>query len=95
MKFSKILSGLAVAAAFSIVTVAAQAVPVQTITNGPQVNPGDVSGWSAHQNRVNSRNYNRLVETNPAFRAYRMRKECAPVTDPQLHQECIQSFNVN
>jgi hypothetical protein len=51
------------------------------------------TNWSAHQNVINSQRYTRLVETDPAFRAERMRKECGPITDPQLHAQCIASFN--
>ena len=29
---------------------------------------------------------------NPAFRAKRIREECGPITDPQLHEECVASF---
>lgn len=93
MRFRKVLSGLAVAAAFAIGTAVAEAAPVQLVTNGPQVNRGDLSGWSARQDRIESRRYSRLVATNPGFRAYRMRRECGPVTDPKLHQECIESFD--
>lgn len=68
--------------------------PDQMITNGPQADPGDNSGhWSARQNVIESHRYDRLVETSKAFRAARMRKECGPITDPQLHASCIASFN--
>jgi hypothetical protein len=30
--------------------------------------------------------------TNPAFRAKRIAQECGPVTDPELHQSCLASF---
>jgi hypothetical protein len=69
-------------------------VPDQLITNGPQASPGDRSAnWSARQNVIESHRYDRMVETNPAFRAARMRKECGPITDPQLHASCIATFN--
>jgi hypothetical protein len=65
----------------------------QVLTNGPQTNPGDVSpSWSAQQNVRESEHYDRLLETNPGFRQARMRKECGPITDPQLHQQCLDSF---
>ena len=65
----------------------------QLITNGPQTNPGDVSpSWSAQRNVAESENYDRLLKGNPAFRQARMRKECGPITDPQLHQQCLDSF---
>ena len=63
------------------------------ITNGPQVNPGDVSpSWSPQRNVAESEQYDRLLKGNPAFRQARMRKECGPITDRQLHQQCLDSF---
>ncbi len=66
----------------------------QLITNGPQSNGVEQSGnWSARANVIQSRRYQRLVDTNGAFRAARMRKECGPITDAQLHAQCAASFN--
>jgi hypothetical protein len=68
--------------------------PPQVVTNGPQTDPGDVSpNWSARRNVIESQHYDRLVETNRAFRQARMRKECGPINDPQLHADCLASFN--
>jgi len=68
--------------------------PPQVVTNGPQTNPGDVSpSWSARQNVIESQRYDRLLETSRGFREARTRKECGPVTDPQLHANCLASFN--
>src|SRR5215469_13036331 len=65
----------------------------QLITNGPQTNPGDVSSsWSAQRNVAESEQYERLLKGNPAFRQLRMRKECGPITDPQLRRQCLDSF---
>jgi hypothetical protein len=65
----------------------------QLITNGPQVNAGDVSpSWSPQRNVAESEQYDRLLKTNPAFRQARMGKECGPITDPQLHHQCLESF---
>lgn len=65
----------------------------QLVTNGPQANvEAQQPDWSPRQNVVDSRRYTRLVETDPAFRNARMRKECGPVTDAQLREECIASF---
>src|SRR5215472_1182190 len=65
----------------------------QLITNGPQTNPGDVSpSWSAQRNVVESEQYETLLNGNPAFRQARMRKECGPITDPQLHRQGLDSF---
>jgi hypothetical protein len=67
--------------------------PPQVVTNGPQTNPGDVSpNWSARQNVIESERYDRLLETNAAFRRAREAKECGPVTDPQLHANCLATF---
>jgi hypothetical protein len=50
------------------------------------------SGSSARANVVQSQRYDWLLETNRAFREARMRKECSPIYDPQLHQQCLASF---
>jgi len=66
---------------------------IQVITNGPQTNPGDVSpSWSPQRNVSESAQYERLVKESPAFRQTRMRKECGPITDSQLHRQCLDSF---
>lgn len=93
--FSKTATGLALAAACVLgiaIAQPAQAQPPEVVTNGPQTNPGDVQGWSARQNVIQSQRYDRMVATNPAFRASRMKKECGPINDPQLHAQCIASF---
>jgi hypothetical protein len=64
------------------------------VTNGPQATPGDSSpSWSARQNVIASQHYDKMLETNRAFRQARMRKECGPITDPQLRQSCLASFS--
>jgi len=64
------------------------------VTNGPQTDPGDVSPtWSARQNVIDSKNYDRVLESDSAFRQTRIRKECGPINDPQLHASCIASFS--
>ena len=66
---------------------------VQVVTNGPQANVEAQSpNWSAQQNVIDSQRYDRLVEINGAFRQARMRLECDPIADPQLHASCIASF---
>jgi hypothetical protein len=66
----------------------------EVVTNGPQTDPGDVSpSWSARQNVIDSQRYDRLLQTSRGFREARMRKECGPITDPQLHASCLASFN--
>jgi hypothetical protein len=66
----------------------------QVVTNGPQSSGFERSGgWSAQQNIKQSERYSHLVQTNHAFRAQRMRTECGPITDADLHARCVQSFN--
>jgi hypothetical protein len=66
----------------------------EVVTNGPQTNPGDMTpSWSARQNVIQSQRYDRLLETNRGFRQARMRKECGPITDPELRQQCLASFH--
>jgi hypothetical protein len=50
------------------------------------------SSWSPVQNIKESERYDRLVATDPAFRRMRERAECGPITDPVLHQQCLESF---
>jgi hypothetical protein len=64
-----------------------------TVKHAPIANPGDVSeSWSAQQNVLESKQYEQLLRTNPAFRQTRIKKECGPITDPQLQQSCVASF---
>ena len=66
----------------------------EVVTNGPQTNPGDVTpSWSARQNVIQSQHYDRLLESNRGFRQARMRRECGPITDPDLRQQCLSSFH--
>lgn len=66
----------------------------EVVTNGPQTDAGDISpAWSARRNVVDSERYDRLLQTSSGFRAARMRQECGPITDPQLHADCLASFN--
>ena len=58
-----------------------------------QADQGDVAPpAAARRNVIESREYDRALETNRAFRQSRMRKECGPITDPQLRQSCLESF---
>ena len=45
------------------------------------------------QNVRKSQQYDYLVRTNSSFRAYRVRKECGPITDAELRADCIGSFS--
>jgi hypothetical protein len=47
---------------------------------------------SASQNVKESEAYDRLICSNPSFRAKRIAQECGPINDPQLHQSCLASF---
>ena len=65
----------------------------QLVTNGPQFTPGDDAGRAAaEQNVRESAEYGALLRTNPAFRAIRIKKECGPISDPELRASCIGSF---
>ena len=47
---------------------------------------------SAAANVRQSEQYEQELRSNPSFRAQRMKQECGPINDPQLHQQCIDSF---
>jgi hypothetical protein len=83
------------AAAAAVPAAHAQNAPgEQVITNGPQSSSVEQSGnWSARRNVIESERYSRLVHDNARFRAQRMRIECGPITDPQMHQDCLDSFS--
>jgi len=69
---------------------------VQVVTNGPQSSGVEQSGnWSPQRNIIESERYSQLLRTSPHFRAQRMRLECGPIADPQLHDQCVQSFDQN
>jgi len=60
----------------------------------PIAEPGDSSAsWSARRNVVDSDRYERLIHTSPAFRAARIRQECGSINEPDLHQQCVASFD--
>lgn len=64
----------------------------EVVTNGPHAYPPQPPGWSPEKNVLQNEHYTRLLEHNRAFREARMRRECGPITDPQLHQNCLESF---
>ena len=65
-----------------------------TVKHAPIVSPGDVSeSWSSQQNIIASKQYEQLLRTNPAFRKARMQKECGGITDAELRQSCLASFD--
>jgi hypothetical protein len=46
----------------------------------------------ARANVIQSERYSHLLRTDPSFRAKRIAEECGPITDPQLHAQCVASF---
>jgi hypothetical protein len=46
----------------------------------------------AAANVKQSEQYEQALHSNPSFRAKRMQEECGPINDPQLHQQCVDSF---
>jgi hypothetical protein len=47
---------------------------------------------SAAANVRQSQRYEQVLHSNPSFAKKRMQEECGPITDPQLHAQCIASF---
>ena len=65
-----------------------------TVKHPPVANPGDTSAtWSPQQNILDSKRYEQMLRTNPAFRRARMQKECGGITIPELRESCLASFN--
>jgi len=60
--------------------------PAGTASEPPSLDP------NANANVRASQQYERLLCTNPAFRAKRIAEECGPLDDPQLHQSCVVSL---
>ena len=87
---------LAFAAACLAVTIPAASAqtgsPTVVVEPPPRVDPGDVN-CNPLANLKEAQQYDRLLQTNPAFRMARIQKECGPITDPQLHADCVASFN--
>ena len=93
---TKTITSLAFAAACLAMAAMPTARAQELVTNGPQTSPGDYAGaWSAAQNVRQSQRYDRLLQTSWRFRQARMAKECGPITDPQLHDQCVASFDQN
>lgn len=67
-------------------------VGTRVVTNGPQTNWGDFDHSLAARNNAESAQYERLLRTNPGFRQARMQRECGPIADPQLREQCLASF---
>ncbi len=93
---SRTVVGIAFAAgcvlAFGATPPAKAQVNTQVLTNGPQASIGDQGSWSASRNNAESAQYERLLQTSPGFRQSRMQKECGPITDPGMRDQCMASF---
>jgi hypothetical protein len=76
-----------------LTTIAAFPGPTAQAASRYQHSASAASSSSSQQNIRESERYDRLVATDPAFRRLRIRVECGPVTDPVLHQQCIESFH--
>jgi hypothetical protein len=50
---------------------------------------------TAQQNVRQSEQYERLLCTNPGFRAKRIAQECGPLQGSQLYGSCVASFQCN
>jgi hypothetical protein len=89
--------GMSLAMAACLTAVAggqAEARRTVVVKHPPIVSQGDVSeSWDARQNVIDSKRYEQLLAASPAFRQTRMRKECGPITDPELRESCLASFN--
>ena len=46
----------------------------------------------AAANVKQSEQYEQALQGNSSFRAKRMKEECGPINDPELHQQCVASF---
>jgi GTP cyclohydrolase II len=80
---SKILSAAAVIGLLAVSPAYAQ---MAFHYNGPNETP--------EQNQIRAARYERLLQTNPSFRAYRMHRECSPIDFIQsLRQDCLASFD--
>ena len=76
---------LPLAAAVVLAAASVQAAPVLNTRHAK-------SHETPAQNVRKSQQYDHLVNTNPGFRAVRMKKECGPIREPGLHSSCLASF---
>ena len=72
-----------------IMLVAAALIAVAVPASAQQKIPPDPG---AAANVRQSEQYEQVLHSNPSFRAKRMQQECGPINDPQLHQQCVDSF---
>ena len=78
---------------FSWVCLAAAALIATSVATGGTASAQSPANQTADQNVRASGQYESLVCANPAFRAKRIAQECGPVSDPELHQSCVASFD--
>jgi hypothetical protein len=69
-----------------LLTAALIAVAGSASAQAPPRDPG------AQQNVKQSEQYERALCGNKAFREKRIKQECGPITDQQLHESCVASF---
>lgn len=72
----------------SIALAAAALVALATPASAQNIPPDPGAAANVRQ----SEQYEQVLHGNPSFRAKRMQEECGPINDPQLHQQCIDSF---
>jgi hypothetical protein len=73
-----------------LVALAATSVQAAPVLN--KANPHGKWHETPAQNVRKSQSYDYLLGTNAAFRSARMRKECGPIKDPALRNDCVGSF---
>jgi hypothetical protein len=91
----KTLATVAAAAGFVAMAAGTPVAQAQPDNGNSWVHRDGQWQWSPRLNVIQSERYSRLVANNPGFRQGRVRMECGPITDPGLHQQCIDSFSQN
>jgi hypothetical protein len=86
------MARLALAAAILITTVGLAVAQPATTPSFPPGSQMPTNNPQAEANVRAAKNYNQVMRGNPAFRRKREQIECGPITDPQLRQQCIASF---
>jgi hypothetical protein len=71
--------------------VAAAVLIAGSATAGAQTRGAQVE--SAEQNVKQSQAYERMLCSTASFRAKRVKQECGSISDPQLKQSCVASFD--
>jgi hypothetical protein len=72
----------------SIALVAAVLVALAIPASAQNIPPDPGAAANVRQ----SEQYEQVLRNNPSFRAKRIQEECGPINDPQLHQQCVDSF---